>query len=245
MLAIAGGELGGVADVDGTWNDRGSSGLNASHGSAVAQWEKAAVDGGALRLDRKYSTRLLGSGDCQLWAHARRSSCPLPLQIREETTGLRGRRCSPQTQLFWRMSSLVGGEGEGGRGGGRGRHRGKEWRRPKGRATRRDQARLKMKMPPMPNARRSLCLSFFVGGRRRADNSTRNNSERCGKSGSRERGARCFIQPTSRARPEPEPSRSCRVVNVHGRPVPARFPRAAMLGTRTVSELQNGGINRA
>lgn len=63
MLAIAGGELGGVADVDGTWNDRGSSGLNASHGSAVAQWEKAAVDGGALRLDRKYSTRLLGSGE--------------------------------------------------------------------------------------------------------------------------------------------------------------------------------------
>lgn len=163
MLAIAGGELGGVADVDGTWNGRGSSGLNASHGSAVAQWEKAAVDGGALRLDRKYSTRLLGSGDCQLWVHARRSSCPLPLQILEETTGLRGRRCSPQTQLFWRMSSLVGGEGEGGRGGGRGRHRGKEWRRPKGRATRRDQARLKMKMPPMPNARRSLCLSFLLG----------------------------------------------------------------------------------
>lgn len=88
-------------------------------------------------------------------------------------------------------------------------------------------------------------LVVFVGGRRRADNSTRNNSERRGKSGSRERGARCFIQPTSRARPEPEPSRSCRVANVHGRPVPARFPRAAMLGTRTVSQLQNGGINRA
>lgn len=53
-------ELGGVADAGGTSSYRGSSGLNAPHGSAVAQWERPAVDGGVLRLDRKYSTRFTG-----------------------------------------------------------------------------------------------------------------------------------------------------------------------------------------
>jgi hypothetical protein len=100
MLAIAAGgsELGGVADADGRCSCRGSSGLTASHGSAVARCGKTAV-GGVLRLDRKYSTRLLASGDCQLSSHARRSSCSCPYKCWKRQTGLRD-RCSQYNNYF-------------------------------------------------------------------------------------------------------------------------------------------------